>query len=91
MIYCKLEKQIFHLDSIKGYNYQAAVDVIKNIGWSENLLIEVPTKQQLNSFDIVSHEKLLLQLENYGIRSFSLNWFKNYIQNKYQIVEIPNI
>lgn len=39
MIYCKLENQIFHLDSIKGYNHRAAVDVVNNMGWSENPLI----------------------------------------------------
>lgn len=55
MIYCKPENKIFHLDSIKGYNHQAAVDVVKNIGWSEETLIEVPIIQQMNSFECGLH------------------------------------
>lgn len=55
LVYCKPENRIFHLDSIKGYNHQAATNVIKNIGWSEETIVEVSTTQQMNSFECGLH------------------------------------
>ena len=38
------------------------------------------------AFDTVYHEILLHKLEHYGVRGTVLEWFKNYVMNRKQIV-----
>ena len=38
------------------------------------------------AFDTVNHEILIKKLEYYGIRGLTLQWFKNYLSNRNQIV-----
>jgi hypothetical protein len=40
------------------------------------------------AFDQVSHKRLLHKLENYGIRGVSQDWFRSYLLNRKQTVEI---
>jgi len=40
------------------------------------------------AFDVCSHEILFKKLENLGVRGTSLNWFKSYLSNRSQIVDI---
>ena len=41
-------------------------------------------------FDTVDHSLLLQKLEFYGIRGTALEWFKNYITQRYQCVRYNN-
>ena len=43
------------------------------------------------AFDLVPHKELLNKLNNYGIRGTSNTWFKSYLENREQIVQIDNI
>ena len=38
------------------------------------------------AFDKVAHEKLLLKLHQYGIRGDTLNWIKDFLDNRKQTV-----
>ncbi len=40
------------------------------------------------AFDVVDHNILLLKLENLGIRDKALEWFRNYLSNRTQVVNI---
>lgn len=40
------------------------------------------------AFDVVDHNILLLKLENLGIKGISLEWFRNYLSNRTQFVDI---
>ena len=43
------------------------------------------------AFDKVAHEKLLLKLHQYGIRGDTLNWIKDFLDNRKQTVVINSI
>ena len=43
------------------------------------------------AFDKVAHEKLILKLHQYGIRGNTLNWIKDFLDNRKQTVVINGI
>ena len=43
------------------------------------------------AFDVCSHKILLKKLERLGIKNNALKWFKSYLENRYQVVEINGI
>ena len=43
------------------------------------------------AFDTVPHQRLLLKLEAYGIRNEPLNWIKDFLNDRHQIVKVNGI
>ena len=43
------------------------------------------------AFDTINHERLLLKLNKYGIRGVAGEWFKSYLTDRRQCVEINNV
>ncbi len=41
------------------------------------------------AFDSVPHQRLLLKLENLGIRGNVLNWIKGFVSDRQQRVSVP--
>ncbi|CAB4014371.1 Isoleucine--tRNA ligase, cytoplasmic, partial [Paramuricea clavata] len=42
------------------------------------------------AFDLVDHRLLLQKLEQYGITPIALKWFKSYLNDRYQVVQIAS-
>ena len=42
------------------------------------------------AFDTTEHVILLKKLENYGIKATNLAWFRSYLTNREQYIEITN-
>ena len=42
------------------------------------------------AFDLVDHRLLLQKLEQYGITPIALKWFKSYLNDRYQVVQITS-
>ncbi len=40
------------------------------------------------AFDVINHDILLNKLDKYGIRGIAKDWFKSYLSERYQFVEI---
>ncbi len=40
------------------------------------------------AFDVINHDTLLRKLNNYGIRGIANDWFRSYLSDRYQFVEI---
>ena len=51
-----------------------------------NLSIFIDLKK---AFDTVNFDILLNKLNNYGIKNIENNWFKNYLTNRVQFVQLP--
>jgi len=43
------------------------------------------------ALDTVDHNMMIAKLEHYGIRGVALEWFKNYLTDRSQVVKIKNI
>ena len=42
------------------------------------------------AFDTVNHSIIITKLRHYGIRGIALEWFKNYLTNRNQVVKFKN-
>ena len=42
------------------------------------------------AFDTVNHNNLLAKLEHYGVRSVTNDWFRSYLSNRKQMVDLGN-
>lgn len=62
--------------------------ILKNFNDNKKILAIFLDLQK--AFDTVSHEKLLSKLSEVGVRGTHLNLFKNYLENRTQIVKVNN-
>ena len=70
-------------------NLLETLDVITS-GINEGFPVDVVFLDFAKAFDKVSHSKLLLKLESYGLGSILVNWVKAFLSNRRQRVVIGN-
>lgn len=71
----------------------ATFDLVNNIlkSINNNDYVTVLFFDMSKAFDFVSHNRLIIKLESYGIRGNALSWIRTYLQNRMQLVEISQI
>lgn len=63
------------------HNY--ILEAIENKDMVAGLILDLS-----KAFDLINHELLLAKLDNYGIRGLTNNWFRSYLSNRKQAVEL---
>ena len=66
------------------------IDIILRNGL-EGLETDVLYLDFAKAFDKVDHEILLRKLSNFGIRGPFLQWFTNFLSNRYQMVQVNSV
>ena len=101
LIYARLTKFINKNNIIYNLQYgfrskhstqHAILDIVNNIhncmdsgNYTCGIFIDLK-----KAFDTVNHSILLAKLENYGIRGLINTWFKSYLTDRRQLIEIDN-
>lgn len=102
---CVTEKLVEHLNKTKAlskrqFGYRKGVNTsIAMETLVEDVICKLNNKNKVlavfldlsSAFDTVEHELILKKLEFYGIRGELLNFFKSYLTNRYQFVEIKSV
>ena len=78
----------------KNYSTEQAI-----LELTDNLKMKIDSSETICSifldlskaFDTVNHQILLQKLYRYGIRGVPLLWFKSYLENRSQYVEVENV
>ena len=80
-----------HHGGRKGHSTITALNQIFDIigkNYEQNNIVGVIITDLSKAYDTVDHFTLLAKLEYYGIRGQSLDIFKSYLEDRYQLVEI---
>ena len=93
--YLQKFKIIYELQFGFRSNYStnlALIEIIENIRQSlDNKEFTMGLYLDLSkAFDTVNHEILLNKLEHYGVRGYVNKWFKSYLTNRKQFVQVNN-
>ena len=78
------------LETIVCFNLCDCTCVI-NQAWGQDIFIDLTWGQDVvidlrKTFDSVDHEIIISKLESYGLEDFELDWFRNYLTNRKQLV-----
>jgi hypothetical protein len=61
-------------------------EALNNGEWAVGIFLDLK-----KAFDTVQHDILLRKLERFGINGVSLAWFKSYLSNRLQCVDINEL
>ena len=97
IFYYFTSNNLFHANQYgfrTGYSTELAVSEMIDRIYLDLDVKQIPIAIFLDlskAFDTINHNVLIRKLEHYGIKNVELEWFKSYINNRQQYVEINNI
>ena len=79
---------------MKNHSRSTGLTAMLNMWFSDidqGRIIEIMNIDLRKAFNLVNHEILLTKLSLYGVNNLTINWFRSYLHNREQFVQLGSV